>query len=300
MMKSLKKRVMSVALVAALVLTLVPVAGFIEAEAAGAIPAKVNNLKVIERDENELEFKWDKVYGADGYELRRYNASTEKWVLAENSRDNVADVENLKSATVYRFKVRAYEYDKNGNKVYGSYSYVLRTGTKPNEVDNLRVTSKTTSSVTLKWDKVTRADNYRIYRYDSSKSEWIHVSTVSGTSKTISNLKSNTSYKFRIRAWYESNERSYLGDSEYITVKTKNAGDTVVSENGISAEKAKEIALERAGVKASSVKYIKVTKDKDDGVYIYEVEFETASYEYDVDIRVSDGKILDYEKDYRD
>lgn len=298
MKKNLMKKIMSTALIAALMITLVPAfAG--EAEAAVSAPAKVTGLKVIDREEDELEFRWNKVSGADGYELRRQSLTTGKWLLVERSKDNDADAENLLSARIYRFKVRAFKYDENGNRVYGPYSAVLKTGTDPNDVENLRVSAKTTTTVTLKWDSVLRADKYRVYRYNSSTGEWVRIATVSGTSKKVTGLKSGTSYRFRVRAWYEDDGRSYLGDSDYITVKTKSASSTSASTSDglITVAKAKSIALDKAGVSASDAVFTKVEKDKDDGVYVYEIEFVAGDYEYELEIRATDGKVLDYERE---
>ena len=298
MKKNLMKKIMSTALIAALMITLVPAfAG--EAEAAVSAPAKVTGLKVIDREEDELEFRWTKVSGADGYELRRQSLTTGKWLLVERSKDNDADAEKLLSARIYRFKVRAFKYDKDGNRVYGPYSAVLKTGTDPNDVENLRVSAKTTTTVTLKWDSVLRADKYRVYRYNSSTGEWVRIATVSGTSKKVTGLKSGTSYRFRVRAWYEDDGRSYLGDSDYITVKTKSASSTSASTSDglITVAKAKSIALDKAGVSASDAVFTKVEKDKDDGVYVYEIEFVAGDYEYELEIRATDGKVLDYERE---
>ncbi|MCD8152987.1 MAG: PepSY domain-containing protein [Clostridiales bacterium] len=69
------------------------------------------------------------------------------------------------------------------------------------------------------------------------------------------------------------------------------AASTATSE--ISLDRAKEIALADAGVSASDVTYTKTKRDTDDGVAVYDIEFYTASTEYDYEIRVSDGAITD-------
>lgn len=68
----------------------------------------------------------------------------------------------------------------------------------------------------------------------------------------------------------------------------------------IGEEKAKEIALEKAELSENDVVFKKVKLDKDDGVYIYEVEFRSGKVEYDIDIGASDGKVLSFEKDIDD
>lgn len=65
----------------------------------------------------------------------------------------------------------------------------------------------------------------------------------------------------------------------------------------ISKTKAKEIALNHAGVKEADAKRMKVVFDFDDGVAEYEVEFHADKYDYDYEIDAVSGKILKVEKD---
>lgn len=66
---------------------------------------------------------------------------------------------------------------------------------------------------------------------------------------------------------------------------------------GISADKAKSIALADAGVSESSALGLRVKQDWDDGMAIYEVEFRCNGAEYEYDIRSADGTILKSERD---
>lgn len=65
----------------------------------------------------------------------------------------------------------------------------------------------------------------------------------------------------------------------------------------IGEEKAKSIALEKAGLSADGVTFEKVELDRDNGVWLYEVEFRKDRTEYDADIKADDGKILSWEAD---
>ncbi len=65
----------------------------------------------------------------------------------------------------------------------------------------------------------------------------------------------------------------------------------------ITAEKAKSIALAHAGLSADQVKRLRAEKDKDDGVWVYDVEFCHAGLEYEYEIHAQTGKILSFEKD---
>ena len=82
------------------------------------------------------------------------------------------------------------------------------------------------------------------------------------------------------------------------TVKTVRIAEPVPSE--LTEDEALRIALDHADLTADDVSRICVHKDRDDGVWIYEVEFSEGRTEYDYDIRVSDGKIVDIERGYDD
>jgi len=66
----------------------------------------------------------------------------------------------------------------------------------------------------------------------------------------------------------------------------------------ITAEEAKKIALNHAGL--SDVTWVKVEKDRDDGKIKYEIEFRDGRMEYEYEIDAESGKILKAEKDYDD
>ena len=65
----------------------------------------------------------------------------------------------------------------------------------------------------------------------------------------------------------------------------------------LSEERALEIALADAGLTADVISRLKIEKDRDDGVWIYEIEFDHGYTEYEYEIRVSDGKILERDID---
>ena len=64
-----------------------------------------------------------------------------------------------------------------------------------------------------------------------------------------------------------------------------------------SKEDALGFALEHAGLKESDVTVTELYRETDDGVDMYKVEFHSGGMEYDYEIRVSDGKILESESE---
>ena len=71
--------------------------------------------------------------------------------------------------------------------------------------------------------------------------------------------------------------------------------------SNISLEKAKEIALDHAGVKATDATFVKAKSDYEDGRAVFEIEFVVSSgntiKEYDYEIAASDGSIISYDYD---
>lgn len=71
----------------------------------------------------------------------------------------------------------------------------------------------------------------------------------------------------------------------------------------IGKAKAKTIALNHAGLAASKVTFKKAKLDKEDGRWVYEVEFRLRNnrrIEYDYEIDAYTGKILSWDRDYDD
>lgn len=60
----------------------------------------------------------------------------------------------------------------------------------------------------------------------------------------------------------------------------------------ISADQAKEIALQHAGMQANSVNFLKVEQDIDNGIKEYEIEFVGSNTKFDYSINADSGKII--------
>lgn len=69
------------------------------------------------------------------------------------------------------------------------------------------------------------------------------------------------------------------------------------SKSDIGEDRAKEIALEKAGLKASEADFIKLEKDYDDGRLVYEGEIFAGHTEYEFEICAEAGKVLEFEID---
>lgn len=65
----------------------------------------------------------------------------------------------------------------------------------------------------------------------------------------------------------------------------------------IGSEKAKEIALNHAGVSADNIYDLEIELDRDYGAVSYEISFKCNGFEYDYDIDAYSGDIIKSEKE---
>lgn len=73
----------------------------------------------------------------------------------------------------------------------------------------------------------------------------------------------------------------------------------VPAELMIGEDRAKELALEHAGLTEDEVTFTEVKFDHDDGVAVYEVEFKVGGSEYEFKISAADGTVLEMDRDDR-
>ncbi|MBE6786224.1 MAG: hypothetical protein E7538_08355 [Ruminococcaceae bacterium] len=122
-------------------------------------------------------------------------------------------------------------YEK-GRKVPGKYTVKITFKGKYDGVKRLyftikpRATSKitasqTTTTITLKWSKVTGADAYRVYKYNSKTKKYEKLKDVTKTTLKISKLKAGTAYKYKVRAITKDDGSIYGAYSDVFATATK-------------------------------------------------------------------------------
>lgn len=161
-----------------------------------------------------ITLSWDRVENATGYKIYKYNKTTNKYVLLKTTSDlSYADTD-LTSASSYKYRVRAYK-QMNESKLYSDYTY-LTTATNPFK-PKVSYSSRTTTSIKLKWSKVNRADGYKIYIYDSSIGTYRLLDTIEGNNEdivyyTAANLKTGKNYTFKVKAYKNSEDGEHLSN----------------------------------------------------------------------------------------
>lgn len=87
-------------------------------------------------------------------------------------------------------------------------------------------------------------------------------------------------------------------------VPNNSKNEATVSDNNssvtISRDRAIELALQTAGVDKASAFDIEAELDRELGVMVWEVDFETREYEYSYDINANDGSVVKGERERND
>ena len=184
------------------------------------LPATLKGFTYSARTATTVSLKWNKTNSADGYVIQQYKGG--KWTTIKTITKNSTvsyKVSKLKPSTSYNFRIRAYKKDGT-TKVYGAY-VSKKVMTTPSSVKSFTYKARTKTTITLKWAKNTSASGYVIQQYKGGK--WTTIKTItknSTVSYKVSNLKKNTSYKFRIKAYKTSSGSKIYGVNTTKTIKT--------------------------------------------------------------------------------
>ncbi|MCI8658685.1 MAG: hypothetical protein HFG54_00320 [Lachnospiraceae bacterium] len=99
---------------------------------------------------------------------------------------------------------------------------------------------------------------------------------------------------------YEEYEYEIQAEGGFVLSAEYERNTFPVSGTEITLDRAKEIALEHAGLEADKVTFLKQESDIEDGRWFYDVEFYTDSYqkyEYEIDQKTGEIASWDYDSD---
>ena len=145
--------------------------------------ASVKNLKKTSAEANRITLTWDKTENASGYYVYVCDKdASDEFVLYAESKDNSADLMNLKDTSPYWIKVSAFM--ESDGMIYESQPAVIKTATQAADVaslDSLR------SSEVLKFcwpDSPGEISGFDIYRADkTTKSKYVLYKTLDNTKR---------------------------------------------------------------------------------------------------------------------
>lgn len=252
---------------------------------------------------NSVTLNWDTVSGAAKYRVYRFSPTKAKYLKYKDVTTNSLSVTGLKAKKEYKFYVAA--LDSSGKELVRSTNFSVTTPAKPSSKlaapTGLIASAKTEKTITLKWNKVSGASAYRVYKYDSSTGKFVKYKNVSKTTCKVSGLSAGTSYKFMVAALvkkdgkYQEQTRS----GEYTVSTNKKAASTTTDGKNVKPGNWKSPKLGDSMskvLKNCGIGYYTIDKDKytTSGKRVVGVAF-SGSMEMTVGLYFnSDGQLYEY------
>lgn len=184
--------------------------------------AKVKAIKVKDVTTTGGTVYWSKVRGAKGYVLYKYNTKKKKYSTKVTTTTKTSyTVKNLSAGTNNWYRVIAYK-TVNKKNYFATPSNGVRLLTKPKRVTGVKKVSVTNSTIKLSWSKLSSADGYVIYSYNSSTKKYTNLGKTTSTRYTINKLKDATMYTFVVKAYSVSSKvYSYGAISSKVSIYTR-------------------------------------------------------------------------------
>ncbi len=254
---------------------------------SGKTLASPQVTKAVSKNSSQIEITWTGVADAAKYELYRCvfeDGTYEKIKTLKAGQVSYIDGD-VESQTTYYYKVRARGGEKNG---YSSYSKPY-SGWAVKKTKVLSVSSKTETSLEIKWRKVSNAYGYRIQRSTSKSKGFKTIATVkSGTAVSYEDkkLKTGRKYYYRVQALNRVNKK--LGYSGY---SSASSGATITGTSMVYARSKSSTSMEVAwkkDPKATGYRVKRSTSEK--GTYQVVAEIKKNSTLKYIDKTISTGK----------
>lgn len=173
-------------------------------------------LTSVKSTSSGITVNWKAVSNAQGYRIYRKNEKG-NWV----GLNNVSSSQNSYTDTTadpnqsYTYTVRAYRY---GGVLGGGVQYY--SGYETQGITSLIcpefTLANSASGISISWDQVTGAQNYRIYRRNSATDDWVQLAEVIGTSYTDMTAEAGSTYYYTVRAFDGSTYGNYISDEKIL------------------------------------------------------------------------------------
>ena len=190
------------------------------------------------------------------------------------------DIEFISGSCEYEFEIDAvtgdtvkYQKEYDNDKASSAPKTSAENGITLNEAKAIALKKVSLSASQVKFTKAISDTDDGILYYD--------IEFISG----------NYEYEFEIRA-----KDGKITDFDKEKAEVKASASKPSKSEYITSQKAQSIALSHAKLKAEQVKGLKAEFEKENGLAVFEVEFEYGKYEYEYKINAENGKIILAEK----
>lgn len=165
------------------------------------------------------DVSWNKVSGADKYEVWRKVGSSGTWKKQYTTKGTSYTNTSAVAGKVYYYKVKAvYEDNTIANSAFSAFDYVTCDLARP----KITVSgTKNPGRIVISWSKVSGADRYYIYRATSKNGTYEYYDSTRSTSYTNSSVREGKYYYYKVKAVYDdrSAANSAYSNMDYAWVR---------------------------------------------------------------------------------
>ena len=242
---------------------------YLAAETVGK-PEKVTGVSQSDKTKDTITIKWSETEYASGYYIYRSDSLTGTFTKVGSTSSKSFKNTGLSSNKTYYYKVAAFNEVGTGTQ---SDAFEANTLYDCVKVTGVARSTRTISSITLKWDAQDQAESYDVYRATAYDGEYVFKKTVTTNKYTNSGLTQGKMYYYKIVA------KNALGEAAPSSIysgtikpkldrygKVKNAGVFMYKRSGYGYDKVKELAIDE------DVTIYALAKDKD-GKTWYRVKY---------------------------
>ena len=151
-------------------------------------------LSSVSADNSGIIIKWNKVSGAEKYKVF-YKTGSGEWTKIANTSNTEYTWKGAKSGTNYTFTVRCITSD---GSAYTSWYDSTGKSIKFNSAPKLSSVTAGSKGITIKWNKVSGAEKYKILR-KTGNGNWTAIGTTAYTSFTDIQTDKGLTYTYTVR-----------------------------------------------------------------------------------------------------
>ena len=171
---------------------------------------KITGLKQTSAATSYVEIQWDAVLGNNiSYRVEYSKSKDSGYTFFRNSETPTMFMGNLSQGSTYYVRVRAY----GDNGACTDYA-ILEVVTKPSDtVRNLKQTVASEDSITLSWDKLSRANAYQVIYKKANDNTSEKKTVITANKITLKKLSKNTRYTVYVYAIRRSNSYTAISSN---------------------------------------------------------------------------------------
>ncbi|MDE6752105.1 MAG: C40 family peptidase [Eubacterium sp.] len=176
-------------------------------------------MKVKVNSDGSFTLSWDKITGADRYQLYIKNPNGSYKLMKTTSAASFKTAVAAYGGT-YTYKMKAVNSKKSGIHSYYSASVNAKNTKKLQAPSGLKVAVHNNGSFTVSWNKVSGADKYELYLYNKGTGKYSLLVSTSSNKFTTTVASKGKTYSYKVRA-VKNSKSSVTSDFSAVVSKTR-------------------------------------------------------------------------------